>query len=91
MFKKFKTKVVRDMVRSTPKTTHGGGVRSAPTHTHISKTKDVVRSTPKSTHPNRIKNLGKFAHPPARLPSGSKIGASAVRTKKRKTKQVKGY
>jgi predicted GTPase len=76
---------IKDVVTSAPTTTHGGGVRSAPTYTHISKTKDVVRSTPKSTHPNRIKNLGKFAHPPSKLP---KTGVTLKA--KRKSNKVKG-
>jgi hypothetical protein len=50
---------------------------------------DVVRSSPKRTHPNRIKNLGKFAHP-AKLPTGAKIGASVVK-KPRKSNKLKGY
>jgi hypothetical protein len=51
--------------------------------------KDVVRSSPKTTHPGR--NLGKFLHAPAKLPTGSRIGA-AVKTKKpRKSNKLKGY
>jgi hypothetical protein len=76
-FKKPKTKAARDVVRSSPKTTH------------VSTSKDVVRSSPKTTHPNRIKNLGKYAYP-SRLPSGQKIGAT-VKVKLRKSNKVKGY
>jgi hypothetical protein len=55
---------------STPKTTHAKAI-----------------SVPKSTHhPNRIKNLGKFAHPPSKLP---KMGVTVKA--KHKSKQVRGY
>jgi hypothetical protein len=56
---KVTTKKRKDVVRSTPKSTHLSG--------------DVVRSSPKTTHANRIKNLGSYAHA-AKLPSDTKIG-----------------
>jgi hypothetical protein len=56
---KVTTKRRKDIVRSSPKTTHLDG--------------DTVRSSPKTTHPNRIKNLKHYAHP-AKLPSEAKIG-----------------
>ena len=68
--------VQKDIVRSSPKTTH---VRGG---------KDVVRSSPKTIHPNRIKNLGKYAHD-SKLPTGQKIGASAVKMKRKSNR--KGY
>jgi hypothetical protein len=77
---KLKTKAVRDIVRSTPKSTH------------LKLSKDVVISSPKMTYPNRIKNLGAYAHA-AKLPTGDKIGASVVKIKKprKSTKLKKGY
>jgi hypothetical protein len=69
---KFRLRQPKDVVRSAPKVTHtksGSG---------------VAKSVPKSTHANRIKNLGKFAHP-AKLPTGGKIGANV---KLRKSKRI---
>jgi hypothetical protein len=63
----------------------GDVVRSSPKTTHASK----VRSSPKTTHPG--KNLGKFLHKPAKLPSGAKIGATVKTKKPRKSNQLKGY
>jgi hypothetical protein len=69
-----------------PKGAHKDVVRSSPKTTHVSK----VRSSPKTTHPG--KNLGKFLHKPAKLPTGSKIGATVKTTKKpRKSNKLKGY
>jgi hypothetical protein len=64
-----------------PKGAHKDVVRSSPKTTHVSK--DVVRSSPKTTH-NRIKNLKHYAYP-AKLPTGTKIGATVKTTKKRKS------
>jgi hypothetical protein len=74
-----------------PKGARKDVVRSAPKTTHVSISKDVVRSTPKTTHPNRNQNLGKFARPPAKLPTGAKIGAPVKVKKPRKSNKVKGY
>jgi len=84
-------KKLRFKAPSAPKTTHASKdiVRSSPKTTHM-KQGDVVRSSPKRTHPNRIKNLGKFAHPPTKLPkTGAKVGAM-VKTTKRKSNKLKG-
>jgi hypothetical protein len=64
-------------------------VRSAPKVTHTKTMSGVAATVPKSTHRNRIKNLGKFAHP-SKLPTGQKIGAAGVKMK-RKSNKVKGY
>jgi hypothetical protein len=61
---------------------------SAPKITHTKSGSGVAKTVPKRTHPNRIKNLGKFAHP-AKLPSGAKIGATVKM--KRKSNKLKGY
>jgi hypothetical protein len=68
-----KPKRIKDVVRSTPKSTH---LKSGKT----------PKAMPATTHPNRIKNLGKFAHPPSKFP---KMGVTVKA--KRKSNKVKGY
>jgi hypothetical protein len=65
-----KPKRIKDVVRSTPKFKSG----------------KTPKAMPATTHPNRIKNLGKFAHPPSKFP---KMGVTVKA--KRKSNKVKGY
>jgi hypothetical protein len=65
---------IKDQVRSTPRVTHtksGSG---------------VAKTVPTGTHRNRIRNLGKYAHPPSKLP---KMGMTVKA--KRKSNKLKGY
>jgi hypothetical protein len=75
------TKVAGEIKASTSKK------RNLTTHA----TKDLVRSSPKTTHRKSThdpgKNLGKYLHA-AKLPTGSKIGATVKRPRKLKIKSI---
>jgi hypothetical protein len=62
-----KPKRIKDVVRSTPKSTHTKSVSG------------VAKSLPKTTHPG--KNLGKYLHK-SKLPTGTKIGVTVKKPRK---------